>query len=253
MTLSSNNLDTAIYNKVREHLVENGVKFKVKKNSMFMRFLSFVLFFNKSFMTSYYTTIGDTIYLPYKIDEPSYRHYKTLIHEYQHVMDSRNYFKFLPKFLFSCSYLLPQLVSVLAIFSTLTFVTGSYWFLLFLVFAVLLYPFNAYYRTQFELRGYAMNLVVYYYRYGKLPPQIIFNKIVDKFIGSDYYYMWDDEDEIRTQLNSLLNKLVYNRAYLEKEFSHLVPLLNIIQQEKQTYGNNSSYSKIANESEPTNT
>ena len=76
-------------------------KYKIvyKGNSKFMKFLNFfVRIFNKTFMTRYVTTIGSTIYTPNK--DLSVPH-STMIHELQHLKDSKDY-----PVLYELSYLL---------------------------------------------------------------------------------------------------------------------------------------------------
>lgn len=70
-----------------------------KQKSKFMKFLNFfVQIFNKRFMDGYVTTIGNTIYTP---DEDKKVSPSTLIHELQHLKDSKDY-----PVLYELSYLL---------------------------------------------------------------------------------------------------------------------------------------------------
>ena len=76
-------------------------KYKIvyKGDSKFMKFLNFfVRIFNKTFMTGYVTTIGSTIYTPYS---NKYVSHSTMIHELQHLKDSKDY-----PVLYELSYLL---------------------------------------------------------------------------------------------------------------------------------------------------
>lgn len=71
----------------RSEMVEGKDYFiKKKSESWLMRTLGKILFFNKQFMTGYFTTIGSTIYIPDGWDSvPG----ETLAHELQHIKDSK--------------------------------------------------------------------------------------------------------------------------------------------------------------------
>ncbi len=89
---------------------------KSKKESRLMRLLSVVLFFNKSFLEKYVTTIYPRVYVP---TEPWNQHkpvsrIATLAHEYVHLYDRKRL-----GWLFNVLYLSPQIFALLAF--------GAFW------------------------------------------------------------------------------------------------------------------------------
>ena len=137
----------ALYH-VRTHL-EDSIKkefpdfeYVDKRYSKFMKFLAQLLFFNKSFMSSYITVVGNKVYvpkLPWKKTNP-YGAIEVLSHEWVHMKDNKRlgiWFKLL--------YLFPQILAPLALLGF-----WNPWFLLFLL-CILPYPApNYYYMYPFE-------------------------------------------------------------------------------------------------------
>lgn len=130
--------------------LDSKIKIKYKNESLFMKLIGLILFFNKDFMTGYTTTIGNTIYFSSrdKIEKDPEDAIIIAAHEWQHMLDSRN----LNPILYSCLYLTPQLFALLGIFAA--FYIGL-WALLF---AIFLLPIPSYLRMVFERRGYEMTL-----------------------------------------------------------------------------------------------
>ena len=188
-------------------------KFKVafKDKSLFMKLLSYVLFFNKEFMTRYITTIGYTVYVPteaeYLANPENYLH--ILTHEFVHMMDYKKY-----NLLFSLSYMLPQ---SLAIFSLLSFVAIHYsllWLLclFFLVFAA---PLPAYFRSHWELRGYTMSAAFDYWKYNSLATPDVY---LDRFTDSGYYFMWPFKKNMTNRLQAQFDKVKDNSILTDQTF-----------------------------------
>lgn len=126
-----------------------------KDESLLMKILSVVLFFNTSFMKSFVTTIGNTIYFPDRKDlliRTDMQALMTLAHEYQHVKD---YQKNRPWFLFS--YLFPLTLLPFAILS----IVFLPWFVTLALSLLCLAPWPAIWRKKWELRGYSMSLFVF--------------------------------------------------------------------------------------------
>jgi hypothetical protein len=156
-----------------------NVKIKFKNESMFMKALSILLFFNKDF-DKYITTIGETIYFPskeqlYKNQDSSIQVY---LHELVHVNDYYN------DKLFKIKYLLPQILFIPFLLTLLISWKISLLGLLFLL------PLPAYFRAQYELKAYVAQLYVK----SKMNKNIDYyneaNKIYSHFDSSDYYYMY---------------------------------------------------------------
>src|SRR5208283_2209132 len=88
-----------------------NLQVKYKDQSTFMKILGKILFFNPSFMTSYITTIGDTIYFTTEsyTTQDSLDASIVLMHELVHMTDEKTY----SKPLFAISYLFPQILALL--------------------------------------------------------------------------------------------------------------------------------------------
>lgn len=139
-------LDRMIHN-LFDYFQKHNTNFKVKfKNeSNLMKVLGFLLFFNKNFMETTTTTIGNTIYFPsqHYYNSDKRRTIRVLSHEWIHILDYNT------DKLFVFKYLFPQ---ILSIFALLSFI--NLWFLLFLIF---LLPLPAPFRVKYEMRGYRAN------------------------------------------------------------------------------------------------
>lgn len=164
-----------------------NLKIKYKDQSLFMKILSYILFFNRSFMTDYITTIGNTIYFPNKehTENNPLQTKLILLHEYVHLYDSSKY----NNFIFSILYLFPQ---ILFIFTLPIFFIN--WWVALLLLTITLLPLPAYFRMLFEKRAYMVSLyanrkmaiknnLAYDLRYSK-------EFIIKQFNTSSYYYMW---------------------------------------------------------------
>ena len=162
-----------------KYLLSNGVnlKFKMKKGSLFMRFLSFVMFWTD--FKSVTTTIGRTIYLPYNADSFKDLPYETLVHEGVHAVDySRSPLGFV------LSYTFPQNLAVLSFLSLFAFV--SLWYLLFLVFLGFLFVFPAPGRVRLEQRAYDANLAIMLWRRTNIDKKSIWTWYRSKFKSNLY-------------------------------------------------------------------
>ena len=163
---------------LEEHIKKEVQGFKItsKKDSKLMKALSFLLFFNKSFMTRYISVIGSTMYvpeLPWKADD-DYSAIVVLAHELKHLQDSREF-----PIIFELSYLFPQ---ILSIFSVLAVFFGPYWLfcLLFLL------PIPSPTRTYWEFRAFVNTLAVYYWFFEDFDD---IEHILKQFSGPYYYFM----------------------------------------------------------------
>ena len=155
-----------------------NVKIAFKNESKFMRMLSWLLFFNKKFMTNYITVIGKTVYFPSRewLSKNRKSAAEVLCHEFVHISDEKN----VGSFVFRLSYLFPQWLGLFAIAA----IFAGPWALIFLFF---LLPLPAPFRTFWELRGYAMTDAVFYSRYKQFADLDFLTK---QFATSNYYFMW---------------------------------------------------------------
>lgn len=164
-----------------------------KDESKLMKVIAKILFFNKPFMTSFITTIGNTVYFPSRswLEEDPVRAMMVLSHECVHIRDSAKY----TSAIFSMGYLAPQLLALLALPA---FFLIHWWALLLLV---CLAPLPSPGRMFFEKRGYSMSLFILHQRYQELgitdQQQMLSllnasaqNIDTKNFRGSAYYFMW---------------------------------------------------------------
>lgn len=199
-------------NKLINNLQKFLPQFKVieKEKSKLMIFLSFLLFFNKSFMKTFATTIGYNCYLSNEFKD-DFDTLTVIAHEYRHAKD---YSKF--KFLFYITYLFPQIL-VLLIF---LFPLLKLWSLLFLVF---LLPLPAYGRMKLELNGYIMSLFAYtlVFKHLKLDniaerQLSLINNFEKHFTNSSYYFMWPFG--VRKHLILAMNKINSEEIFNETTY-----------------------------------
>lgn len=179
-----------------------GIKVVEKKHSLFMRALGVLLFFNKSFMERYITTIGKTIYWP-NWDKAQKRPQSTLdtyFHEAQHAYDYIKYHVF-----FILSYISPQIWALLALLAFLAIFYSSAW-LAALAFVILVAPIPAYFRALWEWRGASCNLAFSIWRDGKVS-EAYKDFLVKRFKGPDYYFMWPFPKWFRRKLAKLEERI----------------------------------------------
>lgn len=180
-----------------------GATFKYKDESWLMRFLGKILFFNKSFMTSFITTIGNTVYFPSKAWLEGRYESATEIsaHEFIHMWDRRAKRMLSGTDWFSLSYLSPQLWCVGSLLSLFAFV--SPWFLLFLLFLVFVVPIPSPWRTYWEANGYAMSMIFESYSQGvKYDSKEHATRLASYFVDSSYYWMCRDKNKVVEMLLS---------------------------------------------------
>lgn len=186
------------------------LKIKYKDESLLMKTLGKIMFFNKEFMTSYTTTIGSTIYYPNRnfIKARPISSSVILLHELVHVSDAKKYT--LP--LFSLLYACPQILTLL--FFPLLFLSWKI-ALVALLFAT---PLPAYFRMKFEKRAYMTSL----YALSELGKKLNFDPALDRqredfqtqFKTSSYYFMWPFGD-LNKQFDDALVKIRNNERPFE--------------------------------------
>lgn len=163
------------------------LEIRYKDESTLMKILGKVLFFNKSFMTNFTTTLGSKVYFPNKkfVDLRPLSSLVVLLHELVHVNDSKKW----TQVLFSFLYMFPLALAV--VFLPLLLVSWKI-FLPLLVLSLL--PLPAYFRMIFEKRAYLVSLYVLH----QLSVKKEFNTNLDtaaasyleNFKDSSYYFMW---------------------------------------------------------------
>jgi hypothetical protein len=159
-----------------------NLQVKFKDQSTLMKVIGKICFFNPAFMTSFVTTIGNTIYMPNYAYTQTQAGTDVFIHEVVHLYDQKRF-----SFLYTLAYALPQLLFLpsllLFLISYKLAIPVSLFFLL---------PIPAPWRTYFEKRAYSVQLYVYKQMWGNSLDELYtaaddLNKF---FTGSTYYFMW---------------------------------------------------------------
>ena len=199
-----------------------NLQIKYKNQSRLMKLLG-ILFFRPSFMTSYATTIGYTIYFP---DE---KFIKTcpisssviLMHELVHFYDQKR----IGNLLFAFSYLFPQIL--IPLIGLLTFfVTWKITIPLMLFFSL---PIPAIFRMYWEKRAYLSSLYVM----KLLGKKLNFNPhlktqerlFLKCFHGPSYYFMWPFDD-INKEFDQFIDpNIAIERPFVDPVFDMLEELV----------------------------
>ena len=187
----------ALENIIKERVP--GFQIKFKDESPFMKFLGKIMFFNKRFMTGYITTIGKTIYFPgrQEFEENRGGYFKTLCHEYVHVMD---YVQRPVRFILG--YIFPQLLAVFSLGAILALINP--WFLLFLLALLFAAPIPSPGRAESEFRGYGMSCKVRIWK-GEIIDANLLKQYADTFTTSAYYFMWPFRKNVDKRLREYIN------------------------------------------------
>ncbi len=179
---------------------------KSKDKSFLMKLISFILFFNKDFMSSFVTTIGSNIYFPnnYDFEKPSA--IVTIAHEVKHILDSRK------NKLFNVLYLFPQILSLFFIPALFL-----HWAFIFPLLLVLSPAIPAFFRASYEFDAYlislfVINLFLTYQNFDEKSRQDILMSNIERmnkhFTGSTYYFMFvfGLKDDFEKQVNLILSE-----------------------------------------------
>jgi ABC-type multidrug transport system fused ATPase/permease subunit len=191
-----------------------------KDDSLLMRVLGKVLFFNPAFMISYATTIGETIYLPNNSKNWSDESLEVLLaHEMVHVLDYKK-----EGVLFALKYLFPQiLIPIFFLIFPFSIMAAIF---LFIFFAL---PLPAYWRMKYELRGYTITLATKVLQlkkegYSEEDIRGIIESKINKidtsyFKGSAYYFMWPFGiyNKIKKDVNSIISSDIFSSDEVYEE------------------------------------
>ncbi len=159
------------------------LKISYKDQSIFMRIIGTLMFFNKAFMNNYITTIGNTIYFPSKefVNDNEVGNSLILLHELIHISDSKKY----GSLLFKLGYLFPQILILLCL--PLFLLSWKIALPLTILFCL---PLPAYFRMNFERRAYFVSLYASY-KYNKfIDLKKEKSNYLSQFKNSSYYFMW---------------------------------------------------------------
>lgn len=204
------------FNKFHSILKGNLPQFEIayKDSSSLMKIIATILFFNKTFMTDFITTIGYTVYFPSKeqIEKNEFSSIATLAHEYVHAIDAKR----INPIIFSILYLIPIPLFLI------TLACGLLWWPLYLISLIFLLPLPAPFRMWAEVRGYTMTLFIINEIYKerrislKNRKEHLYEmcKNIDKnFTGPAYYFMWPFGREAILKENA--NKIISGDIFRE--------------------------------------
>lgn len=163
------------------------LKLKYKNQSWFMRLIGFLLFFNKSFMNNFTTTIGSKVYYPTEsfVKARPVSAAVILLHELVHVKDAKR----LSFPLFGFLYLFPQILSLFCL--PLFLISWKIALPLVILFAL---PLPAFFRMYFEKKAYLTSLYAIYQLGKRMNFRPLLteqkNDFLNHFKNSHYYFMW---------------------------------------------------------------
>jgi hypothetical protein len=168
---------------------------RYKDESLFQRFLGFIMFFNRAYMTQYTTTMFGKVYFTSRawVGANPKQAWKILAHEYVHLLDGKDH-----PILFPVTYALPQLSALGALAAFGAFWTP--WALLALLFLVALAPWRSKGRTKAEMRGYAMSMAVAYWTLGSIS-RALKEHVGARFWGPNYYYMCRNKSYVISEID----------------------------------------------------
>ena len=192
---------------LKEYLPDFEIKYKT--DSRLMKLISYILFFNKSFMTSFTTTLGQTVYFPDrdKVEKNEVHYMATLAHEYVHARDAAS----ITSVLFGFLYLMPlSLAPLMWLFAFI------HWGLALALFLLCLAPLPAYFRMYYELRGYTMSLfmrneIMKENGVAEETRRAALEEATDRyntqFTGSNYYFMWPFgvKDKLHEKIDGIIS------------------------------------------------
>ena len=172
-----------------------------KSSSKLMKAIGWIFGITKispQFMERYYTTIGETIYVPDSIlENPVVENLvRTVAHETVHIADSNRLTGALFKFL----YLFPQSMASVALISLLAPLSLKFlWCLLFLL---CLAPLPAPFRYLFELRAYRTSIIFARKTDDLTDEQMIpiYEWIEKQLCSNLYYWTWPFPKTVRKHL-----------------------------------------------------
>jgi len=199
-----------------DHILLKIPSFQIieKHKSPLMMLLSKVLFFNKVFLSSFTTVIGNRIYVPssWKTTFPLETKIEIIAHEYVHLMQYKRL-----SVLFSILYLFPQILCLGALMA----IFGNPLWLLCLLFAM---PIPAIFRTMYEFGAYRISLFVSYKLFGNnVDKEKLIEYYVSYFTKSNYYFMFPFKKLLTSRFEKCYDRFESGRlTKIEKEIQEVL-------------------------------
>ena len=209
------NSDKELFDRVAEFAsIHYDAKIKFKNESRMMKLLGKALFFNPKFMTRFVTVVGESVYFPSreKMEKDPGTAAQVLCHELVHMDDERT----AGSLIFRLSYLFPQW---LALLSASAFLVGP----IGLAFLIFLLPWPSFFRTFWELRGYAVTDAVQYELTGRFTKKEWMSK---QFTSSSYFFMWPFSKLIGKKIEE--NRELIKNGQLHRKIPVTHDILNLV-------------------------
>lgn len=207
-----------------------SISVEAKNSSKLMKIIGWIFKATKispEFMTRYYTTIGNTIYIPEEsiTSQNSESLMRVIVHESIHIFDSKRFTSPLFKFL----YLFPQSLSLFSLMSIFAFLNVK--FLFFLLFLLSLAPFPAPFRYWFELRAYRTSIIFAKEKDNLKQEEIepIYKWIIDQLSTKFYYFTWPFPTKIYKHLKD--ESFMQDNEY--KEIINWIKVKNFLSKVKE--------------------
>lgn len=199
-------------------------KFKVisKQESWLHRLIGF---FNKLYMTQYWTTVGSTVAYPVGNDRYPAAGWRTIPHEGRHAIQAK-FSEFLFVLLYLCGHFLWFIVGAFlaAVVSLPLWLKVNWWAGLLPLSIILLaspIPF-AYFRYRWEFEAYTLSIAIQYWTTGAKPSDANLDRIADQFVGWFYSWMWPFGRTSMMKKLRASRDLVMSDVYLKDEYNAAV-------------------------------
>jgi len=172
------------------------IKLVKKSSSKLMKVIAVLLWlFNRTFMTHFYTTIGQTVYVPdyaYNKDVNVNDVLEVIMHESVHAYDAKRF-----SVIFPFSYLMPQVFGLFLILAPFNVAA--------LVSLVFLLPLPAFFRMMWEVRAYKVTplLAKHVYGYDEEGVRLAGENAVTQLSGANYYFTWPFKSDLKKRMSQI--------------------------------------------------
>ena len=171
---------------------------KRKADTWHQKLIGWLMKFNKSYMTNFYTTFGYTTYIPLGSDGAPWE-WEVLCHEGRHGFQA----KLFTRPLFALLYAIPAIFAL----GFLGFgLFWSWWWGLGALFMLL--PLPAIFRAMFEFDAFCVTMAVAYWENSEqVNDWFIDTHMIPHFTGPNYYFMWPFKKALKYAFNAFKKDL----------------------------------------------